>query len=289
MKIGICVIIDLIGLYVLRHFFSLIEIPVEIYQNRKLALSLARNDFKTKYAGSYLGMVWAFIQPIVTIAVYWFVFSVGFRAGAVGEYPYVLFIVVGIIPWFFFSDALNGGTSAMTDYNYLVKKVVFNIDILPFVKVVSALFVHCFFIIFALILSICLGYPPTIYTVQLLYYVVCSVIFVLGLSYLTSSIVVFFRDLGQFINIFILQVGVWLTPIMWNADSMLSPTVHKFFKLNPMYYIVSGFRDSILAHHWFFQGETLLWTIYFWTVTLLVFGLGVKVFRRLKIHFADVL
>ena len=289
MDIVICVIIDVIAVYVLRHFFSLIDIPVEIYQNRRLALNLAKNDFKTKYAGSYLGMIWAFIQPIVTIAVYWFVFSVGFRAGDVGDYPFVLFIVVGIIPWFFFSDALNGGTNAMTDYNYLVKKVVFNIDILPFVKVVSALFVHCFFIAFALILATCLGYPPTLYTLQMLYYVVCSVTFVLGLSYLTSAIVVFFRDLGQFINIFILQVGVWLTPIMWNAEAMLSPTVHKLFKLNPMYYIVSGFRDSVLVHHWFWKGETLLWTLYFWTITLLAFGLGVKIFRRLKIHFADVL
>ena len=285
----ICAIIDIIAIYVLLHFFSLIDIPVEIYQNRKLALNLAKNDFKTKYAGSYLGIIWAFIQPIVTILVYWFVFSVGFRSGNVGEYPFVLFIVVGIIPWFFFSDALNGGTNAMTDYNYLVKKVVFNIDILPFVKVISALFVHCFFIIFALILCACLGYYPSVYTVQLIYYVVCSIVFVLGLSYLSSAIVVFFRDLGQFINIFILQVGVWLTPIMWNADDMLSPVVLKIFKLNPMYYVVSGFRDSMLARNWFWQGERLLWTIYFWTITLLVFGLGVKIFRRLKVHFADVL
>jgi len=82
---------------------------------------------------------------------------------------------------------------------------------------------------------------------------------------------------------------VWLTPIMWNADNILSPLVLKIFKLNPMYYVVSGFRDSMLDKEWFWQGDTLLWTIYFWMITILVFGLGVKVFRRLKIHFADVL
>ncbi len=289
LDIALCVVMDFIAIYVLLHFFSLIEIPVEIYQNRKLALTLAKNDFKTKYAGSYLGMLWAFIQPIVTILVYWFVFTVGLKAGKVGEYPFVLFIVVGIIPWFFFSDSLNGGTNAMTDYNYLVKKVVFNIDILPFVKVLSAFFVHCFFIAFALILCTCMGYHPTIYTLQLIYYIFCNFVFVLGLSYLTSAIVVFFRDLGQFINIFILQVGVWLTPIMWNANTMLSPLVLKIFKLNPMYYIVSGFRDSVLDKNWFWMGDRLLWTIYFWIITILVFGLGVKIFRRLKVHFADVL
>lgn len=289
LDIAICVVMDFIAIYVLLHFYSLIDIPVQIYQNKKLALTLAKNDFKTKYAGSYLGMIWAFIQPVVTILVYWFVFSVGLKAGNEGDYPYVLFIVVGIIPWFFFSDSLNGGTNAMTDYNYLVKKVVFNIDILPFVKVLSAFFVHCFFIAFALILCTCMGHHPTIYTVQLIYYIFCNFVFVLGLSYLSSAIVVFFRDLGQFINIFILQVGVWLTPIMWNANKMLSPTALKLFKINPMFYIVSGFRDSVLDKNWFWTGDRLLWTIYFWIITILVFGLGVKIFRRLKIHFADVL
>ncbi|MBO4591000.1 MAG: ABC transporter permease [Eubacterium sp.] len=271
------------------HFYSLIDIPVEIYQNRKLALNLAKNDFKQKFAGSYLGIAWAFIQPIVTILVYWFVFTIGLKAGEASGFPFVLFLIVGIVSWFFFSDALSGGTNALVEYNYLVKKVVFNIDILPFVKVTSALFVHFFFTAFAIILCTCMCYVPSVYALQIIYYMFCNMILVLGLTYLTSALVVFFKDLGQFINIFVIQVGVWLTPIMWQAESVLGPLQLKLFKLNPMYYIVSGFRDSLLAKRWFWQGDTLLWTIYFWMVTTLIFGLGVKVFRRLKIHFADVL
>ena len=118
---------------------KILALPAELYQNRKLVLSLAKNDFKTKYAGSYLGIVWAFIQPIVTILVYWFVFSVGLKAGTVSDYPFVLYLVSGIVPWFFFQDALNGGTNALIEYNYLVKKVVFKISILPIVKIISAL------------------------------------------------------------------------------------------------------------------------------------------------------
>ena len=115
---------------------KILALPAELYQNRKLVLSLAKNDFKTKYAG--------FIQPIVTILVYWFVFSVGLKAGTVSDYPFVLYLVSGIVPWFFFQDALNGGTNALIEYNYLVKKVVFKISILPIVKIISALFVHVF-------------------------------------------------------------------------------------------------------------------------------------------------
>ena len=268
-----------------RKLFSL---PLELIQSRKLIFSLAKNDFKTKYAGSYLGIVWAFIQPIVTIMVYWFVFSVGLKSGNVDNYPFVLYLVSGIVPWFFFQDALNGGTNSLIEYNYLVKKVVFKISILPIVKIISALFVHAFFVAFALILCAVYGYFPGLYTLQILYYSACTFLFVLGLVYATSAIVIFFRDLTQIINI-VLQVGVWMTPIMWDLN-MLSgyPLLMKLFKLNPMYYIVSGYRDAMLGKVWFWDAHWG-WTIYFWIVTTALFALGAWIFKRLKPHFADVL
>ena len=266
---------------------KILALPAELYQNRKLVLSLAKNDFKTKYAGSYLGIVWAFIQPIVTILVYWFVFSVGLKAGTVSDYPFVLYLASGIVPWFFFQDALNGGTNALIEYNYLVKKVVFKISILPIVKIISALFVHVFFVVFALILCACYGYTPSLYTLQIIYYSICTFLLVLGLVYATSAIVIFFRDLTQIISIF-LQVGVWLTPIMWDINMLSShPWLIKLFKLNPMYYVVTGYRDSMLGHVGIWNHAS--WTIYFWVVTILLFGLGSVIFKRLKPHFADVL
>lgn len=267
---------------------KLISLPLELLQSRKLILSLAKNDFKTKYAGSYLGIVWAFIQPIVTIFVYWFVFSVGLKSGNVDNYPFALYLVSGIVPWFFFQEALNGGTNALIEYNYLVKKVVFKISILPIVKIISALFVHAFFVAFALILCSVYGYLPGLHTLQILYYSVCTFSLALGLVYATSAIVIFFRDLTQIINI-VLQVGVWMTPIMWDLN-MLSgyPLLMKLFKLNPMYYIVSGYRDAMLGKVWFWDAHWG-WTIYFWIVTTALFALGAWIFKRLKPHFADVL
>ena len=136
-------------------------LPGEIYKNRKLVFSLAKNDFKTKYAGSYFGTVWAFIQPIVTICVYWFVFGLALRHGSDKGVPFVLWLIAGLIPWFFFQEGLTGGTNALLEYNYLVKKVVFNIRILPVVKVFSAVFVHCFFVVIVLVIYTCMGYPPS--------------------------------------------------------------------------------------------------------------------------------
>ena len=144
---------------------------MDIYKNRRLVAKLAKNDFKTRYAGSYLGIVWAFIQPVITILVYWFVFSVGFRSGT-GDLgvPFVLYLVAGIVPWFFFQDALIGGTNSLLEYSYLVKKVVFKISILPIIKLVAATFIHAFFVGVLLIIAMMYGYMPNLYSLQILSY-----------------------------------------------------------------------------------------------------------------------
>ena len=261
-------------------------LPGELHQNRKLIMRLAKNDFKTKYAGSYLGIVWAFVQPVVTILVYWFVFST-MRAGMARQVPYVLWMIAGMVPWFFFQDSLNNGTNSLVEYSYLVKKVVFKISILPIVKLVSALFVHLFFIAVVLVLYTAMGYFPGLSVIQVGYYSFSMFILVLGITYLTSAVVVFFRDLSQIISI-CLQVGVWLTPIMWNFEDLhLSGIITYIFKLNPMYYIVEGYRDALITGRWFWERPVL--TLYYWVFTLVVFWLGTRVFKRLRVHFADVL
>ncbi len=265
-------------------------LPAELYQNRKLIWKLAKNDFKTRYAGSYLGMVWAFVQPIVTILVYWFVFEKGFNAKAEMlanglTAPYVLWLTAGIVPWFYFSEALSNGTTALLEYNYLVKKVVFKISILPIIKIIAATFIHGFFVLFMLGLFMVHGYFPDLYTLQLFYYSFCLFVFVLGISYATCSIVIFFRDLTQIIAIF-LQVGMWATPILWELNK-IPPKYQILFKLNPVFYIVNGYRSALLEKSWFW--EDFYSTMFFWIVTAVIFGIGALIFKRLKVHFADVL
>ena len=172
---------------------KIIVLPSELYQNRRLIWKLAKNDFKTRFAGSYLGIVWAFVQPVVTILVYWIVFEKGLNAKAEmladgTEAPYVLWLTAGLVPWFYFSEALSNGTTALLEYNYLVKKVVFKISILPIIKIIAATFIHGFFVLFMLLLYMAHGFFPDAYTLQLLYYSFCLFIFVLGISYATCEI-----------------------------------------------------------------------------------------------------
>lgn len=293
-KMFVCLIMDSLFLVIWKKRKALTEIPKEIVHDRKLIFSLAKNDFKTKFAGSYFGIIWAFVQPIVTVVVYWFVFEKALNAGtqttkAGINVPFVLWLIAGLVPWFFFSEVLSVGTNALIEYSYLVKKVVFKISILPIVKIVSTLFVHLFFIAFTLVLYSCYQYYPTIYMLQIAYYSFCMIMLSMGIIYATSAMVIFFRDLSQVINI-ILQVGIWVTPIMWNMDAMIgkvSPALLGILKLNPMFYVVSGYRDSLINHIWFWDRPEI--TMYFWLVVSVIFCVGFGIFRRLQVHFADVL
>lgn len=275
-----------------RSLFSrLIQLPVELWQSRKLIWKLSRNDFKKRYAGSYMGAVWGFAQPLVTVLMYYLVFdkifgnkAIELRSGV--EVPFVLFITAGLVPWFFFSEAISQGTMSLIEYSYLVKKVVFKISILPVIKVIAATFSHLFFLVLAVLLACVYGYYPSIYLVQILYYGACLFLLVLAMSFTTCAVVVFFRDLSQIISIFI-QIGMWATPILWSLDAIHNPVVVTLLKLNPLVYIVSGYRDAIYGHRWFIQDP--YGTLYFWAVTIALFLMGTVIFKKLKVHFADVI
>ena len=264
----------------------------EIISNRKLIWDLSKNDFKTRFAGSYLGIIWAFVQPIVTVLVYWFVFEKGMHASGINlrsgiTAPFVLWLIAGLVPWFFFQEVLSGGTNALMEYSYLVKKVVFRVEILPIIKMMSCLMVHLIFVLIMGALFLCFGWMPQIGWLQTMYYTFAAFMLSIALVYFTSAVQVFFKDMAQIVGI-CLQFGMWMVPIMYQ-ESMFAdiPFVLTLLKFNPFYYIVAGYRDSILTGHWFFERPTM--TLYFWVVTLVIFFVGLKVFKRLRPHFSDVL
>lgn len=257
----------------------------EVYHSKNLLKSLVKNDFKSRYLNNYLGILWAFIHPTITMLIFWFVFQVGFKSAPVESVPFVLWLIAGMIPWFFITETLSSGTNAVLDNSFLVKKIVFRVSLLPIVKIASALLVHLFFILFMVGMFLYYGFMPNLYWLEIFYYLFCSVVLMLGLTWFTSSVVVFFRDLGQIITMSI-QFGFWLTPIFWKLSSV--PESYRWiFKLNPAYYIIQGFRDALIFHLSVFDkmGETLI----FWIITGIGLVGGGMVFRKLRPHFADVL
>ena len=256
-----------------------------IFGERKLIWKLAKNDFKTKYAGSFLGIVWGFIQPIVTVMVYWIVFQYGLRVGTSGDVPYVLWFITGLVPWFYFSETLTAATNCLLEYNYLVKKMAFEIEVLPIVKMVSGLFIHLAFMGFLFILFAAYGRLGTVSLWQIIYYLACMMLLVLGMSFITSAIVVFVRDIGQIIGIF-LQIFMWATPILWEY-TRVPEQFQWILWLNPMFYVVQGYRDAFIGggYPWTRGGQM----IYFWILTGVLLIVGIRIFKRLRPHLADML
>ncbi|HCT64582.1 MAG TPA: teichoic acid ABC transporter permease [Lachnospiraceae bacterium] len=264
---------------------ELYQFLLDVYARRRFIINLAKNDVKSRYAGSFFGIFWAFMQPLVTILVFWFVFQVGFKKSPVINIEFILWFVAAYIPWIYFSDGVISSANCFFEYSYLVKKMKFRTSILPIVKVLSATLIHLFFIIFVLLMYFIYGYKFEIIWLQTIYYSFCTFCLIIGISWIVSSISVFFKDFAQIVNI-ALQIGFWLTPIFWSPDS-ISESVLTVLKFNPMYYVVQGYRDCFITGIYFWQRGTI--NFYFWGVVCIVFVLGTVTFKRLRPHFADMI
>ncbi len=255
-----------------------------LMENRSLIWAMSKQDLKSRFAGSYLGIIWVFIQPAVTIIILWFIFEIGFKSKPVDNFPFILWLSCGIIPFFFFQEGLVSATNSVIENKFLLSKVAFRISILPIIKIIAALTIHLFFIGILFLMFMLYGYYPDLYSFQIFYYLFCLVIFLLSVSWITSSTILFFKDIGQVVNI-LLQFWFWGTPIFW-ALNIIPKKFHFFLKLNPMYYIISGYRDSLINKVAFWQHYKL--TILFWTFSIICLIIGALFFKKLRPHFADV-
>jgi len=269
-------------MHYLKMFFYFV---LDLFRNRQLLWELTKKDLKQRYLGSYLGVLWAFIQPTITVFIFWFVFQVGFKSMPVDNFPFILWLVCGMFPWFFFNDAWQGATSSILANSFLVKKVVFRVSLLPMIQICSALVVNLFFVIILFAMFAIYGYMPSVYNVQILYYLFALICLTFGLSLITSSLIIFLKDIGQLVAM-ILQFMFWGTPIFWSLK-MIPGQYQWILKVNPMYYIVEGYRNAFIYHEWFWN---LGYTNYsFWIITILMVLTGTFVFKKLRPHFADVL
>ena len=266
----------------IKNFFLFLR---DIYAGRNIIWELSRNDFKAKFASSLWGIIWAFIQPLVTILVFWFVFQAGFKNPPVDNVPFIVWFVPAYLSWAFFSEALSTGAGCLKEYSYLLKKVDFRVSTIPLVKIISSAYVHVAFIGLIFIINAYYGISVSIYNIQVLYYLICMIYLLIGFGWFLSAMAVFLKDTVNFVNVFI-QIGFWMTPIFWNPET-LDPFVSLILKLNPMFYVAQGYRESFITHTWFWQHY---WqTAYFWIAATGMFIVGALVFKKLRPHFVDML
>lgn len=257
----------------------------DIVRERGILWGLAKNDVKSKFASSVLGVIWAFIQPLVTLLVFWFVFQVGFKNPPVSDVPFVVWFAPAYLIWSFFSEALMSGSNCLTEYAYLVRKVNFRVSVIPLVKIISSAFVHIFFILFIFFLLMSYQIPLSLYNLQVIYYFGCTVFLLVGMCWLLSAIAPFLKDTVNVVGVLI-QIGFWLTPIFWTTEGM-EPWVEIVLRINPMFYICRGYRDTFIDRIWFW--ERSFDNLIFWVIAGIFFVAGAYLFRKLRPQFADVL
>lgn len=255
----------------------------DIYEKRSIIYELVKRDFQQQYMGSYLGVVWIVLQPLLFITILYTVFTLGFRAGVSGDMPFSIYLVTGMVAWLHFAANFSANTTVISGYSFLIKKVDFRLSVLPIVKLTSSLVAHIFLIAVAISLAWYQGYPPTFYTLQIIYYLIAMSALLLGLGWMTSSTNIFVKDVAKIVSIFV-QFGFWLTPIFWNI-SMVPEKYRWIIELNPMVYIITGYRDSIVGHVYFWERDG---AVYFWLFTVVCLYLGISIYRRLRPHFAEV-
>lgn len=246
---------------------------------------LALRDFQSRYAGTVAGSLWTLAHPIAIMAVFYFVFSVGFKAKAPDDVPFIIWFAVGLMAWFYFNEGLGSIVNSVVKSSHLVKKTVFPVEVLAIVHIVSAMLPHLVFLAVVAAVLLINNVPFDGFRLLVFYFMFCTTVLLLGLGWFVSALEVFYRDTSQALTI-IMNLWFWMTPIVWDSR-MMPDEYHWLFAWNPMHYVVDGYRGMLIYSQpkWPETSETLI----FWCMALGFLALGSVVFRRLKPEFADVL
>jgi ABC-type polysaccharide/polyol phosphate export permease len=255
------------------------ELFGNIYSYRQLLKSNVRKEIRGKYKGSILGVLWSFVNPLLAALVYAIVFPLILKNS---EPHYVTFIVIGIIPWTYFTTTLMQGTTSILMNAGIIKKVYFPREILPVSINLSGVVnfsISCIIICLFLIFS---GIGFSWYIVFLPLIVFTQFMFQQGVIFITSAINVYIRDCEYILN-FIINMLFYATPILYSADLFSGSSLKYIIYINPMATIINCYRD-ILYYQSMPHIKSLLVVL---LCSTLLFYIGYRIFRKLEKGFAE--
>ena len=269
---------------------SLARFVIRVVGNRRTIWAMARMEIRKRYVGTLAGMAWSVAHPLMMILIYWVIFSLGFRVHPAGNTPFIVYFLCGLIPWTAFAETVSASSNAVTGNPYLVKKTVFPTEILPLAHWLASMVSHVIMLVILAIVIMASGLRFSFYNVQFVYFLLGMAVFSVGLGWIVAALNVFYRDVGQILAV-VLNMWFWLTPVVWTEDMMLRlPQSLRFLpKLNPMYYVIHGYRASFIPDLYAPLWQNWKAGIYFWIVSLGLFSAGGLLFRRLKPDFPEVL
>lgn len=244
-----------------------------------MIFSMVRKDLRSRYKGSILGFAWTFINPLLQLVVYYFLFKTLMR----NDLPnFHLYLFVGLIPWIFFSSALVGGSISIIVQKDLIKKIYFPREVIPIAYVTGGFVNMALSFIVVLVVALISGVVPTVTGILCLPLIMLvEYIMALGFALIVSSLTVYLRDLEHILGI-VTMAWQFATPICY-PESIIPERLMPLYSLNPMYPIINAYRAV------FYYGTTP--DLSSLAVTLLIglvfLAAGIVIFRKLQIRFAE--
>ncbi len=267
-------------------FTDISQTITTLINSRYLMATLIWRDFQGRYLSSFIGLPWAFVQPAVYVLVVWFAFTYGLRTGFTSAgVPFGAWLITGLIPWLFISQTMIVSCMAITEYGYLIKQTQFPVLLIPVIKIFSGIIVHAVMLgCITLLLVFSFDIKPTIYWIQIFYYLFATIFLLSGIGWFVSAINVFIKDMAHIINI-LTTILFWATPIIWPYTMISDSNLRFIALLNPFFYITEGYRYSFIEERWFFEFVEM--NIFFLSISITTFVVGLYTFKRLRPGFGD--
>ena len=264
---------------------SVVTVLTEQIKYFYLLRRLALYEIKSANKNNYLGLAWELINPAIQIAIYWFIFGFGIREREpIDGDPFFQWMLAGIVIWFFFNPSIIEGSKSIYQRVKMLSKMNFPMSLVPNIIIFSKFYSHIGLLILTIILLNLTGYPISLYYLQLPLYVFGGYLFIFSLSLITSTLNTFIRDLQMLLQA-LLRMLLYMTPILW-ATSSLPEWLQIVLKLNPLYYLVEGYRYSLLGKEWYFANHWE-YTLYFWGITLFLLFIGSMLHVKFRRRFID--
>ncbi len=263
------------------------EILRDHWEYKSQLTKLAKSDLNKTYKGSLLGWAWALIRPAILIFVFWFAFTVGLRHGHdVDGYPFFLWLIAGMIPWYYMRDMLNSGSNSIRKYRYLVTKIKFPVSTIPTFVSMANLAVNTGLIIVMIFIFWAFGYAPTVYYLQIPFYILLMFLFWTAWGLFSGIMSAMSSD---FLNLVrsLTQALFWLSGILYDARTIDQVWIRKILLVNPVTLLINGFRNVFISHQWFWEqpGEIRNFLIAYIVMCLL----AVWAYKKLRKELPDVL
>ncbi|WP_350455435.1 ABC transporter permease [Slackia heliotrinireducens] len=237
---------------------TLREICQEHWQWRHQLMNLAVFDLKKEVRGTAFRWVWLMIKPLMYIGVFWFALALGLRAGhSVGDYPYILWLSCGLIPWFFMQSMLNTGTSIYRRYPYLVNRMHFPMSIISTFYALAQFIVFTILVVGMIVLCILTGTSLDIHVLQVIPSALLMLVYFIILSMLTSPLCAISKDFHQLIKA-LTQPLFWLSGIIYNVSNLPIDWLQTFLAFNPITFFCTCLRASLCDKYWIWEKPEIL-------------------------------